>query len=198
MSDNSGKTVEVKELPSKAIRLFEDRESFTVAIPQSVQDTTENCPVTVSITPMSHRDAEVRKRIKKALTVAMSKSNRIAGITAKDVQKYNEAFSDVLANGNELSEEEHFQALSDFQDDWDWFKAKVDSKDLTEYYAEEDRLHDNALEVIAKNVVSLNWGDSNATISRENVECLHPDLISWLLVQIESNSYLTEGEITGF
>lgn len=198
MNDNSGKTVEIKELPSKTIRLFADREPIDIDIPQEVQDTTENCPLTVTITPMTHRDAEVRKRIKKSLSVEMNKSNRVAGITAEEVYEYNKAYSQLLEDSSDLGDEETLKAMMDFQEEWDSFRCKVDSKDLKEYYAIEDILYDNAVDVIAKNVVSLNWEDDSAVITKENVECLHPDLISWLLVQIEANSYLNEGEVLGF
>jgi len=198
MSENSGKTVEVRDLPSRTIRLFADRKPIEIDIPQEVQDTTENCPLTVTITPMTHREAEVRKRIKKALSVEMSKSNRLVGITAEDIHRYNVAYCELLEHTDELEPTDSLKCMIDFQQEWDSFKSKIDSKDLTAYYAEEDRLHDNALGVIASNVVSLNWDDNTATITKDNVECLHPDLIAWLLVQIESNSYLDEGEIMGF
>lgn len=198
MSENSGKTVEVKELPSKKIRIFDDRKSFDVDIPVGVRDTTENCPLSVTITPMTHREAEVRKRIKKALTVEMNNSNRIAGISQSDIRDYNEAFSEIIKNDECLSDDDYLEKMENFQDEWDDFRAKVESKDLTAYYAEEDRLHDNALDVIAKNVQSLNWEDNSVSIDRSVVENLHPDLLSWLLVQIEINSYLDEGEIVGF
>ncbi len=97
-----------------------------------------------------------------------------------------------------MSDGEKLETLEKFQVEWEDFRAKADEKELTEYYKAEDALHDNALDVIAKNVTSLNWEDDSAVITKGNVEFLHPDLISWLLVQIETHSYLTEGEITGF
>lgn len=193
-----GKTVKLTEENKGKLRLFKNREPYEVEVPSSVSEYVEDCPKSVTITPMSHRDSEVRSRIKKKLTTAQLRSNYKAGISEADVTEYHRELSDLQTiDVEEKSEEDLLNNLLAFQRKWEEFTYKVKTKDMEEVWELEDELYNNSLLTVLNNCKSINWEDRSVEIKEGENDFLHPDFFQWILFQIEDGSYLRENEITG-
>ena len=195
----AGKTVEVKDIADKKIRLFKSREPYTVEVPTEVVESYEDVPLSVTLTPMTHREAEVRSRLKSAIATANSVSNYEAGIDDGETTKFMTELA-LLENGNEdKTEQEILKDLEAFQKKWKGLREKTARKDLTQVYKAEDDLRSNAVEVVLSNCKGLTFeGGDVVELSSDTIECVHPDLFNWILSKIEEESYLTNGEVLGF
>lgn len=196
---SEGKTVKLEEVPKVKTRIFKSREPFEVPVPEAVSKQVEDCPVSVTITPMEYVEAEARKRLKRALSVATRRSNREAGVSEDEVTEYHSEYYAILEGFSEDSKEaEAEKAISEFRKKWADLVAKLETKDMTLVYDAQDNLRQNAVEVVAKNCVSINWEDRKVEIGIGENDFIHPDFFQWILAKIEENSYLTEGEVLGF
>lgn len=198
-----GKTVKLKEENTGKMRIWKNRNPFDVVVPDSVREIIDDCPVSVTITPMTHREAEVRTRLKKKLQSATVRCNSQAGIYESDVTLYNVELATIrgeteLPEGaTEEQQEDAYGKLTEFQKKWEWFTTLIRTRDESIVWEAEDELHDNSMLTVVNNCKSINWEDRQEEVKPDGTDFLHPDFLSWILYQIEDNSYLTEGEITG-
>jgi hypothetical protein len=82
------KTVEVKEVSTGKTRLFRKRDTVTIELPKKVLEEFDGCPLSIDIRPMSHGEAEARKRLKSKIAAAKNASNHKAGISVSDTTEF--------------------------------------------------------------------------------------------------------------
>jgi hypothetical protein len=212
MAKTDGKTVQLKELPEQAIRIFRNRDAITVLFPEEVRAKVDGAPLSIDICPMSHREAELRKRIIKGVSRAEKISIRDCGVNNSEYVKYlkeaietNKKIFEIVTDEEseqygefKHSEEDREKFSSDFEEKWERVNDLLLGKDDTGIYRAQDDVLENSVEIVAKNCDQLNFEDGTAQeINSETIEYLHPDLFKWVLSQIEDISYLRSGEILG-
>ena len=75
--------------------------------------------------------------------------------------------------------------------------SRIRMRDLSGVYDAESDLEDNAFDTVYKYVKKITAKDGTDETEIQNV-MIQPDFVMWLLSEIESISYLNEGEITAF
>jgi len=108
------KTVEVKEVSTGKTRLFRKREPILVMTPQAVLDSCEDAPISVSIMPMTHAEAEKRDRLKKKIPIAKRIANQKAGISVKEVSNFNKEYVS-MERSRAIEQSELLIALTDIE-----------------------------------------------------------------------------------
>lgn len=198
------KVVELKELPENKIRLFRSREEVTVDMPNAIVNSDkvddETVPVSITIRPMSHREAEVRNRLRRNVDVAMAKTNMTAGISDDDMREF---ISDKIKiyemmGKDEFTEQDIEDTYKEFKTRWKDLIYKDKTKDMSEVYKAEDELRENSVECVCNNCISINFKHGITEINADTIDCIHPDLFWWILTEIESISYLKQDEVVGF
>jgi len=220
------KAIEMRDLPDNKIRLFRDRSPEIVPLPESVKENKNTAPdampESITITPMTHREAELRERLRNALDVKMKIANYEAGITAEEIKghandvseyvKYRKEKADQaleILNDESLTEEERILATEEISADMDamytrlvskWadFLNKQNKRDMGAFYDAEDALRENTVQIVCNNCKAITIGGEDVKITPDTLDKIHPDLIYWIVFEIESRSYLTAGEIAGF
>jgi len=206
------KAIEFRELPDNKVRLFRDRSEIVIETPQGVKDNTniapESIPESISITPMTHREAELRERLKSALQSANRRVNFEAGITREEIAEYEtdikKVYDDTLAvlEDESIPEEERLikaeKVKVDVLDKHKDFLYKSECRNLAPIHDAEDALRENTVSVVCSNCKSITVKGESIKITPDTLDSIHPDLIWWIVFEIESHSYLTTGEIAGF
>lgn len=201
--------IEIKELPDNKIRLFRSREFEVVAIPEDVLSVIggdDDCiPVSVSIRPMSHQEAEVRKRLKSEIDRQSRLSDQKAGITSAMVKSFVDDWqkcNDIL-NDKELEDSEKMKKFEELNEKLDIDHAELIEKrqvqDNTGIFKAQDDLLENSVRCVIANMNIMTMKNGiEVAITKFNIDCIHPDLFGWIISKIEERSYLKSGEVLGF
>jgi len=204
-----GKTVQLKELPDDKIRIFRNRDSVIVPFPDSVRAKVDGAPLSVEITPMTHRDAELRKRVNAGISKAEKRAISACGISYSEYIKFtvdaidtNSKIFEKVKDGKKiklkLTSEEQTKLQDDFNKKWDKVNKLLLEKDDTGVWEAEDKVLENSVRIVANNCKFLHFDDGvSVSIDNESIDSLHPDLFQWVLTQIEDISYLKSGEVLG-
>ena len=194
----SEKTVEVKEASTGKTRLFRKLEDIVVMTPKEVIDNYEDVPTSIVIKPMTHSEAEVRKRLKAGLSNANKSANQKAGITDVDIVNYIDANDKLNSLEVSLGADEFYKEQIKFAKKFAPLLEKTANKDLSIVYDAEDKLRENAVHCVVNNCIKINFDDDSVEITPDTIDAIHPDLFYWILSKIEEESYLTDGEVLGF
>ncbi|MCP4255946.1 MAG: hypothetical protein GY774_00295 [Planctomycetes bacterium] len=186
-------TVEFKNLPTGDIRLWSSREPVVVTLPVEG----EGIPESVTITPMTHRDAEVRDQYKNAVAIDELERRIKAGVGSKIHAKFALASKEMHKKIEKLDKEsdEYQEITTEFMAEWGDLSDNLrlaKSKNPEDFDSSpEGRLLKNTQYTIDKYCVSLNFGDSRVEIKAGDSEKLSPAFIEWIVTQIEKESYLS-------
>jgi len=205
-NSTDGKTVQLKELPSEQIRIFRNRDAVTVLFPEEVRASVVGAPVSIDITPMTHREAEHKKRIEKLVGKAETKSVVACGVKYSDyiaftkeaIETNIKLFKSGDNDGFKLTQTEQAKLQDKFNKKWSKINDLLATKDDTLIWEAQDKVLENSVKIVAGNCKSLNFEDSEPVeVSVNNIDSIHPDLFKWILTQIEKISYLDSGEVLG-
>jgi len=186
----------IKDVPSREpLRLFGGREEQEVKFPIISSEEFDNSIESVTITPMTHRQAEIRKRLQEEITRAKDRSNFDAGVNQNDVIKYLTEYQTALSIDDDTKRD---TKLAKLNDKYSTLLPKLNSADKREVYVAEDELLDHARSVVISNCKSINFKDgTNVQLTEQNIDNLHIDVFSWVIDKIDDISYLTDSDILG-
>jgi len=182
------KEIALKELPDGKIRLFRSRDAVKIDTPKGVLGNSnidkKSIPIAVEITPMTHRESEVRSRMKQAVDMANRLCNINSGVTHAEIDEYQNDASAVDSEVRELAKKTTEQIEKIAPDGTVELSTVKQTKieELTRAFIEfKDRKTNELFDRHAKYLAKSNNRELTQVYDRED------DLLTWTVQMVISN-----------
>ncbi len=198
-------TVEFKDLPTGDIRLWSSREAVEVPLVVDGKPLEgDGVPVSITIEPLTHRDAEVRNQYKNAVTVDGLRRRIAAGVGSAEQAKFAIASKEMHASikGLEKESDDYVEITAEFMAKHGGINDKLriaQAEDPAEFDSSPDgKLLRNTQYCVEKYCNSINFSNGDKVLIKEgDSENLSPEFLSWAIGKIEKESYLSSEDELG-